>query len=50
MRGEKPSYVVFGNYINDYVVPNTELIFSALMNEIVREVGIDLRYHSPLCK
>lgn len=43
MRSEKPSYVVFGNFINEYIVPNTELIFSVLMNEIVKEVGIDLR-------
>ena len=43
MRNEKPTHVVFGNFINEYIVPNAELIFSTLMNEIIREVGIDLR-------
>lgn len=43
MRNERPSHVVFGNFFNEYIVPNTEQIFSALMNELVKEVGIDLR-------
>ncbi len=33
---EKPSYVVFGNFINEYIVPNAELIFGVLMKEMAK--------------
>ena len=41
MRGEKPSYKVIGNYINDYIVPNTEEIFGVLIRRILKECQIE---------
>lgn len=41
MRGEQPSYVVFGNYINNYILPNMEQIFSKLMNRIAIVCHLD---------
>ena len=33
---------MFGNFINEYIVPNAELIFGVLMKEMAKECGIDL--------
>lgn len=42
MRGERPTYVVFGNFINEFIVPYSEQIFSIIMREMAKEVGIDM--------
>lgn len=42
MSGEKPSHMVFGNYINEFIVPNREKIFGAIMRQIVRVCNLDL--------
>ena len=42
MRGVQPSYSIFGNYINDYIVPNAEKIFSVLNRQFLKECGIEL--------
>ena len=41
MRNEQPSHMVFGNFINQYILPNTEKIFACLMNQIARECNLD---------
>ena len=41
MRGEQPSYVVFGNFINNYILPNTEEIFAALMKQVAKICQLD---------
>ncbi len=41
MRNEQPSHMVFGNFINEYILPNTETIFACLMNQIAKECGLD---------
>ena len=41
MRNEQPSHTVFGNFINDYILPNTEEIFSCLMNQIAETCKLD---------
>jgi transposase len=42
MSGEQPSHVVFGNYINEFILPNRQRIFTALMRQIVQVCGLDL--------
>ena len=41
MKGERPSYKVIGNFINDYIVPNTEEIFAAVMRQMVKECAVE---------
>ena len=42
MNGEQPSYVAFGNYINEFILPNRQRIFAAIMRQIVKVCGLDL--------
>lgn len=42
MNGEQPSHMVFGNYINEFIVPNREKIFGAVMRQIVKVCNLDL--------
>lgn len=42
MHGEQPSHMSFGNFINEFIVPNHERIFGALMRQIVKECQLDL--------
>lgn len=42
MQGECPSYVVFGNFFNDYVVPNRDEVFSLVTKAILKECDIPL--------
>ena len=42
MGSEQPSHMAFGNFINDYIVPNRKEIFGALVRQIVKECQLDL--------
>ncbi len=39
MRQEKPSYKVFANFINSFIVPFRNEIFSLLVKQMVKECG-----------
>lgn len=42
MEQERPSYSSFGYYINTFIVPNAEEIFSCVVVEILKECGVEL--------
>ena len=42
MNGERPSHMVFGNFINEFILPNREEIFGTVMRQIVRVCHLDL--------
>lgn len=42
MQEEQPTYRTLCNFINDYIVPNTDALFQAVCNAIVDECGISL--------
>jgi len=42
MNGEQPSHMAFGNYINEFILPNRQRIFAAVMRQIVKMCGLDL--------
>lgn len=41
MRGVQPTYAVFCNFINIYIVPYIDDIFACIMRQIIKEVGIE---------
>ena len=42
MEQERPKHAIFGNFINEVIVPNAEEIFHLITNEIIDECGIDI--------
>lgn len=42
MEQERPKHSIFGNFINEVIVPNAEEIFHLITNEIIDECGIDV--------
>lgn len=42
MEQERPKHSVFGDFINDVIVPNTELIFSLITNTIIKECNLEI--------
>lgn len=40
MKGVHPTYVAFGNFINTYILPHVDEIFSCIMRQIIKECGI----------
>ncbi len=40
MQQERPSHVRFGNFINDFILPNRKEIFKKIAKAIVEEIGI----------
>lgn len=42
MSGEQPSHMVFGNYINEFILPNRQRIFGAIMRQIAKTCKLDL--------
>ena len=42
MQGQYPSYKSIGNFINDYIVPNQEKIFSLITKAIFKECKINM--------
>ena len=42
MQEEIPTYRTICNFINEYIVPNTDAIFQAINNAILNECGINL--------
>lgn len=41
MQQQQPSYVSFGHFINENILPNLDEIFYRINKEIIRELGID---------
>lgn len=42
MQQQRPTFMTFCTFINDYIVPNQEEIFSKIIMEILKECNIDL--------
>ena len=42
MEQERPKHTVFGDFINDIIVPNAEEIFHLITNEIINECNINI--------
>ena len=42
MQQERPSHVRFGNFINDFILPNRKEIFKRITKAIVEEIGVSL--------
>lgn len=42
MEQERPRHTVFGDFINEIIVPNAEIIFSKITNEIIKECGLTI--------
>ncbi len=42
MDNEQPTYQVFANYINDYIVPNSDTIFSIITKHIFVTINLDM--------
>ena len=43
MEQERPKHTVFGDFINDIIVPNAEKIFHLITNEIIKECNITIK-------
>ena len=43
MQQERPSHMVFGDFINDYIVDNIEEIYTLITKEIIKECDIDIQ-------
>ena len=42
MEQQQPTHMAFGTFINEYIVPNAEIIFSTITKEVLKECKIDL--------
>lgn len=42
MRGKQPKHSVFGNFINQYIVPNIDEIFACITKQIIKECNVTL--------
>lgn len=42
MEQSQPSYVAFGDFINNYITPNIDKIFKLVTMQIIKEIGIDI--------